>query len=135
MKSKYPIGKTYFHKEIIAIDLPEIARRMTEVEFLEFYKQFTLAIVNAKIEPDKKGTRLRYDLADTSRLDFHSKKKPERREKRDYRFVYRYDSDRSFFFGDAVGLRYAKGVGGDSIYWTTKRRDRSDKNYTEDPIG
>ncbi|WHY58627.1 hypothetical protein [Peribacillus simplex] len=134
MKNKYPIEKTYFHKEIRAIDLPNIAQKMTREQFLEFYLQFVFAIDDAKEDPYRPNTELKHDLTDTSRLDFHSKKKPERKEKRDYRFVYRYDRDRSFFFGDAVGLRNAKGEGGDSIYWITKERDRSDENYTEDPI-
>lgn len=134
MKNKYPIEKTYFHKEIRAIDLPEIAQKMTQEQFVEFYNQFALAIDDAREDPYRPNTKLEHNLEDSSRLDFHSKKKPERKEKRDYRFVYRYDLDRSFFFGDAVGLRNAKGKGGDSIYYTVKYRDRSDKNYTEDLI-
>ncbi|MFE4706883.1 hypothetical protein [Peribacillus simplex] len=132
MKSKYPIDKTYFHKDIRAIDLPEIAKKMTQAQFMEFFDQFTLAIEDAKSDPYRPNTKLEHNLVDTSRLDFHSKKKPERKEKRDYRFVYRYDLDRSFFFGDAVALRNAKGKGGDSVYWTVKNRDRSDDNYAEE---
>ncbi len=45
--------------------------------------------------------------------------------KRDYRFVYKYDSDETSFYKLAVGLRNAKGVNGDSIYYKAQNRDKS----------
>lgn len=84
------------------------------------------------LDPYRPNTELRYALQDWSRLDLFSMSKPLPRVKRDYRFVYKYDSDETSFYKLAVGLRNAKGINGDSIYYKAEKRDRSEEVWEKE---
>lgn len=132
MKSRHQIDNVYFHPEIIT-DLAEIAQSMTETQFVEFYEYCYLrVIVDAKEEPFRPKTSLDFKLAGWNRLDFYSMKKPPRGMRPDYRFVYRYDGDYFSFYKLAVGLRNAKGINGDSVYFKAEQREKIDEVWQKE---
>ncbi|MDM5281929.1 hypothetical protein [Peribacillus frigoritolerans] len=105
---------------------------MTRQQFTEFYSGYLKVVKDAMENPYRPKTALRYALQDWSRLDFFSMSRLLPKVKRDYRFVYKYDSDETSFYKLAVGLRNAKGVNGDSIYYKAQNRDKSEEVWEKE---
>ncbi|MFJ8455714.1 hypothetical protein [Bacillus paramycoides] len=125
MNPNYPIANVYLHPDIISVDLAGIAQTMTEQQFHEFYfGTYQNAVIAAMTDPFRPNTELGFRLAGWSRLDFHSMLRPPRKFKRDYRFVYKYERETHDFYKLAVGSRNAKGVGGNSVYYTAEHRPK-----------
>ncbi|MET1179439.1 hypothetical protein ABG775_16050 [Peribacillus simplex] len=114
-----------FYPDFHTIDMQEVLNTFTEIKLEDDFRSLLALdelpasvekMIREVIELLDRITELRYALQDWSRLDFFSMSKPLPRVKRDYRFVYKYDSDDTSFYKLPVGLRNAKGVGGESIY-------------------
>ncbi|MDF2788285.1 MAG: hypothetical protein K0S80_1383 [Neobacillus sp.] len=113
----------YFHPDLVDVDLDEIAQEMSNVEKLkEFLEQYDDAVKEAKEEPFRKKSDLEFELAGWNKREFFSMKKPPRKFKWDFRFIYKYDQDFKHFYKLVVAKRNAKGVGGPSSYLKGKQR-------------
>jgi hypothetical protein len=137
MSSKFPINNVYFHPELDN-DLDEIAQSMESMEQLDvFLEVFDKAIKVAQKDPFKRKTDLKYELAGWNRTKFFSVKRPARKAKPDYRFIYKYDRDTCDFYKLTVGKRNAdgedeEGNAVDSPYYKSKHRDRSDDAFKKE---
>lgn len=128
-KYKNPITDVYFHRDLIDIDIANMASTMTTEEFYEFYDTYTKAVEDSKIDSFRPNTKLYHELIGWSRLAFFSMKKPDKKFKQNCRFIYRYDGDNKNFYKLAVGFRNADGINADgndedSVYHIAKHRPK-----------
>lgn len=122
MNKPVSVRDTYYHPNVLLVDIQHMLNTLSEQQFNEFYTEYINAIDASLKNPFDPSTGLDYGLADWHRIKFHSVAKPARGDNPDSRFLYRYDEVSTDFYKLAVGPRNPKGVTGDSIYKIGKDR-------------